>query len=63
LEKESKAVQRIKANSELGTINESVIWGRALAKIKDSAIRQKLNKFYKISSFSSTDCQFLLQDL
>jgi len=42
------------------TINESILWGRALQKVKDKATKQKINKFYKISSFNTTDCNLLL---
>lgn len=44
-------------------MNESMLWGRALSKVKDSALKQKINKFYKISSFGTTDSALLLEDL
>jgi hypothetical protein len=57
---EPKAVNRIKASTEMDMINESMLWGRALQKVKDKGTRQKINKFYKISSFNTTDCHLLL---
>jgi hypothetical protein len=40
-----------------------MLWGRALSKVKDTSIKQKLNKFYKISAFGATDAALLLDDL
>jgi hypothetical protein len=40
-----------------------MLWGRALSKVKDSSIKLKLNKLYKISSFGTTDAAPLLDDL
>lgn len=40
-----------------------MLWGRALSKVKDASLKQKINKFYKISSFGATDSAFLLEDL
>lgn len=40
-----------------------MLWGRALSKVKDSSVKQKLNKLYKISSFGTSDAAFLLEDL
>lgn len=63
LNEEPKASLRIKNNAEMGTINESLLWGRALNKIKNSHLKRKINKFYKISSFGSTDIALLIEDL
>jgi hypothetical protein len=40
-----------------------MLWGRALSRIKDPALKQKINKFYKVSAFGTTDSAFLLEDL
>jgi hypothetical protein len=47
----------------MGMVNESMLWGRALSKLKDPSLRQRINKFYKISAFANTEAAFLLDDL
>lgn len=37
-----------------------MLWGRALSKIKDPILKQKINKYYKISSFGTTDSALLI---
>jgi hypothetical protein len=47
----------------MAMINEKLLWGKALNKVQKSEIRDKINKFYRISSFAPTEAILLIEDL